>query len=61
VPFVAGLFGVSFTIKGSSSPSLTSGSSAFRGSCTVGEGENTIVCGSPRGVEVNGYKEIILL
>jgi hypothetical protein len=40
---------------------LTSGSSAFRGSCTVGEGENTIVCGSPRGVEVNGYKEIILL
>ncbi len=57
MPLVAGLFGVSFTIKGSSSPSLTStGSSAFRGSCTVGEGENTIVCGSPRGVEVNGYK-----
>ena len=60
MPLVTGLFGVSFPINGSSSPSLTStGSSALRGSCTDGEGEKTIVCGSPRGVEVNGYKENI--
>ena len=33
MPLVAGLFGVSFSINGSSSPSLTStGSLAFRGS-----------------------------